>query len=122
MALALVVEDDFYQADIFSTALQMAGFEDVDVISDGQEALAYLQDHAPDVVVLDLYLPGTMGETLLHYIRRAPHLQHTRVILATGNPHMAAPLQAESDLVLIKPISFTQLRDLAKRLRQSLEA
>ncbi len=121
MAFALIVEDDFYQADIFSTALTMAGFERVDVIRDGQEALAFLQQgHAPDLVVLDLYLPGAMGEKILEYIRSAEHLKKTRVILATGNPHMAAPLQAESDLVLIKPISFTQLRDLAKRLRQTL--
>ncbi len=117
---ALIVEDDIFQAEIFAKAIERAGFEPVTVLRNGQEALAYLQRHAPALVVLDLQLPGALGDDILAYIRREPRLAYTRVILATGNPHMADPLQEDSDLVLIKPVSFTQLRDLALRMRRAI--
>ncbi len=117
---ALIIEDDVFQSEIFAKAVEAAGFEPVEVVDDGQAALAYLQTHAPALVVLDLHLPGALGDDILAYIRQAPHLAATRVILATGNPHMADPLQGQSDLVLLKPVSFTQLRDLAMRLRRSI--
>lgn len=117
---ALVVEDDAFQAEIFAKAVEAAGFDPVETRHDGQEALAYLQQHTPMLVVLDLNLPGALGDDILAYIRGEPRLAETRVILATGNPHMADPLQAESDLVLLKPVSFSQLRDLALRLRRAI--
>ncbi len=119
---ALIVEDDVFQTEIFVKAVEAAGFTPVDVASDGQEALDYLQQHTPALVVLDLHLPGALGDDILAYIRREPRLAATRVILATGNPHMADPLQEDSDLVLLKPVSFTQLRDLAMRLRRAIAA
>ncbi len=119
---ALVVEDDAFQAEIFAKAVEAAGFAPVETRLDGQEALAYLQQHTPMLVVLDLNLPGALGDDILAYIRGEPRLAETRVILATGNPHMADPLQGESDLVLLKPVSFSQLRDLALRLRRAIAA
>ncbi len=117
---ALIIEDDVFQSEIFTKAVEAAGFAPVEVIDDGQAALDYLQEHSPALVVLDLHLPGALGDDILAYIRQAPHLAATRVILATGNPHMADPLQGQSDLVLLKPVSFTQLRDLAMRLRRAI--
>ena len=67
--------------------------------------------------MLDLYLPHASGDDILHLIRSEARLAQTRVIVATADPLMADSLQAEADLVLIKPISFSQLRDLAVRLR-----
>jgi CheY-like chemotaxis protein len=70
-------------------------------------------------VVLDLHLPHVSGEDLLAQIRSDDRLAHTRVMLATADPLMAESLRAKADLVLIKPISFSQLRDLSKRLRSA---
>ncbi|NPA30871.1 MAG: response regulator [Chloroflexi bacterium] len=117
---ALIVEDDAFQREIFVKAVEAAGFAPVDMAADGREALTYLQRHTPALVVLDLHLPVALGDDILAYLRREPRFAATRVILATGNPHMADPLQNESDLVLLKPVSFTQLRDLAMRLRRAI--
>ncbi|GAB4446593.1 MAG: hypothetical protein Kow0031_29240 [Anaerolineae bacterium] len=114
--LALVIEDDPRQTEIFAQALRMAGFN-TETIADGQSALRRLAEVTPALVLLDLQLPGASGETILTTIRADDRLTETRVILATANPHMADSLRAESDLILIKPISFIQLRDLATRLR-----
>lgn len=116
--LALVVEDDPGQAAIFERALQMANFE-VQVISDGQLALTTLAETFPALVVLDIHLPYVSGGDILRQIRADERLKKTRVMLATANPLAAESLRQDSDLVLIKPISFNQLRDLASRLYPS---
>jgi len=113
--LALVIEDDPGQADIFAQALKMAGFE-TEIISDGAAALERLTEVVPALVVLDLQLPYVSGDQILKQIRADERLVQTRILLATANPQMAEPLREESDLVLLKPISFNQLRDLAGRL------
>jgi CheY-like chemotaxis protein len=114
--LALIIEDDEYQADIFSLALQAAEFES-EVVNDGAVALTRLAAITPDLVILDLHLPSFSGRDILHQIRADKRLTETRVILATADAVMADLLRDESDLVLLKPISATQLRDLAIRLR-----
>ncbi len=112
----LIVEDDPSQAEIFSTALKQAGYA-VTWIDHGGEALSFLQNHAPHIVILDLHLPEVAGTDILRAIREAPHLSATRVILATADPRMADTVAADSDLVLIKPVGYVQLRELARRLR-----
>jgi len=116
--LALIIEDDRKQATIFDQALRMADFE-TEIIQDGQVALERLGTIVPTLVVLDLHLPYVSGDDILRQIRADERLAETRVILATADPLMAELLQQESDLVLLKPISFGQLRDLAMRLRSS---
>ena len=116
MALALIIEDDENQAPIFAQALKMAEYE-TETIHDGQAALDRLAVVVPDLVLLDMHLPNVSGDTILHHIRADVRLANTRVMLATADAYMAENLRDKSDLVLLKPISFTQLRDLAKRLR-----
>jgi CheY-like chemotaxis protein len=112
---ALIIEDDSDLALIFAEALQAAGF-DTGIVRHGDHALARLAVAAPDIVVLDLHLPHVSGADILRQIRTDERLAHTRVIVATADPRMADMLQDQPDLVLLKPISFSQLRDLAARL------
>ncbi|MBC8507129.1 MAG: response regulator transcription factor [Chloroflexi bacterium] len=114
---ALIIEDDAKQAEIFSQALTLGGF-DVLVINDGSDAVSALDTLTPDLVLLDLHLPSVSGEKLLKQIRASSHLSNTKVIVATASPEKVYQLDDESDLVLIKPISFNQLRELAERLLQ----
>ncbi len=114
-SLALVVEDHEDIATIFACALQEAGFE-VRIIPTGDAALSSLTEVIPDVVVLDLELPHVPGMEVLHQIRADARLAKTRVIIATAHPDLAVALEEQADLVLIKPISYSQLRDLATRL------
>lgn len=113
---ALIIEDDPDLADIFAQALQAAEFE-TETIRDGRAGLARLLELKPALVVLDLHLPNMTGPQILEKIRAEAGLDHTRVIVASADPLMADLLQATADLVLLKPISFSQLRDLATRLR-----
>jgi DNA-binding response OmpR family regulator len=113
--LALIVEDDYDLSIIFAEALQAAGFE-TQIVRAGDTALMWLSSTTPKVVVLDLHLPRVAGTSILQQIRSDPHLTETRVIVATADARLAETLREDADLVLLKPISFTQLRDLASRL------
>ena len=118
--LALVIEDDSRLAYIFSEAIEGAGFA-VEVIQDGQEAIDRVEKLDPLVVVLDLHLPHVSGENILRHIRSIDALEDIQVILATADANLADSLMTMADLVLLKPISFGQLKNLAKRLYPTSE-
>jgi CheY-like chemotaxis protein len=60
-------------------------------------------------------MPGLNGEMVLEYIRSQPRLDSVRVIVATADPRAADAMHIQPELVLLKPISFSQLTQLASR-------
>jgi two-component system cell cycle response regulator DivK len=118
--LAFVIEDDPGLADIFSHALRAASFQ-VEIIRDGQTAQTRLANVTPALVVLDLHLPHVSGKTLLRQIRADERLTKTQVIVTTADALTAAQVDEEADVVLLKPVSVIQLRDLAMRLRPTYD-
>jgi DNA-binding response OmpR family regulator len=113
--LAFIIEDHEDAATIFSEALKAADFE-TEIIRSGDAALKRLSETKPDMVILDLNLPQVSGADILAQIRSDSRLADACVIVATAHPQLADNVQGEADLVLLKPISFTQLRGLATRL------
>lgn len=116
--LAIVIEDHEHTATIFSAALKTAGYAP-EIVSDGALAIDYLANANPALIVLDLHLPQVSGEDVLKFIRNDERLKTVRVILATADPLLADILSSDANLVLIKPISFDQLSELARRLHPS---
>lgn len=115
--LAIIIEDNKDQNLVFTTALEQAGYY-AESIKDGTEAQKRLTEVIPKVVVLDLHLPGIDGEKLLNQIRADKRLTGTRVILATADALLASALQSQADFVFLKPISFSQLNQLATRFHR----
>ena len=113
--LALVVEDDQGVGGVYVEALRQAGFA-TELFTNGRAALARLSIAVPAVVLLDLNLPLISGETILQAIRADERLKDTRIIVTTGESHRAKELESIADLVLVKPVSATQLADLAARM------
>jgi CheY-like chemotaxis protein len=113
--LALIVEDDPHLNQIFALTLEEA-FE-IETISDGSHAIQRVSEIIPKLIILDINLPGASGAQVLDVIRADPRLESTRVIIATANPQEAERLRDEADIVLLKPISPTQLRELADRMK-----
>lgn len=112
--VALIVEDNADQNLVFTTALAQAGYK-TESFEDGLSVQRRLAEITPDIVILDLHLPGINGMELLAQIRRERHLVNTRVILTTADAAMASVLQPQADLILLKPVSFSQLSQLAQR-------
>jgi CheY-like chemotaxis protein len=115
---ALIIEDNEDQNLTFTTALEQAGYQ-VESIFDGGIALQRLKEVVPNMVVLDLHLPNANGSVILSQIRTDPRLSATRVILATADNAFASGLEFQTELVLLKPVSFVQLKQLATRYIQS---
>lgn len=113
---AMVIEDDLDISIIFSKALEAAGFE-VTAFTASEKAVAGLEAAQPDLVVLDMHMPHISGQEILSQIRSDARLSKTRVIVATADHSLAETLQSQADLVLLKPVSFTQLVDLAQRMQ-----
>lgn len=113
---ALVIEDDKDLAEIFSMALRMAGYETEEIYS-GDEARSRLDEFIPDLILLDIQLPGISGVEVLESVRSDPQFDRTRIIVATASPIQVEHLREEADLMLVKPISVSQLSELATRLR-----
>ncbi len=112
---ALIIEDDPALNDIMAITLQ-TDFE-IETCVDGTTGLARLREITPHIVVLDLNLPGASGRDILTAIRADARFAQTRVILTTADERKAETLSDEADIVLLKPVSPIQLRELALRLR-----
>jgi DNA-binding response OmpR family regulator len=113
--LAIVIEDDPQLSQIFMLTLNE--LYETEAITDGAQALVRLSEVVPHLVVLDINLPGASGTQILSVIRADSRYDATRVILATANSHIANELREKADIVLLKPVSVGQLRDLAERLK-----
>ncbi len=114
--LALIVEDEKDLSDIFAEALQHANFV-TEVAQDGQIAVNRLREIVPDLVLLDLHLPHVAGTEILKIIRGDVRLAQTQVIVVTADARSAEFMRSDAELVLVKPVRFSQLRDLAARIR-----
>ena len=114
--LAYLVEDNMDTVVIFQGALELAEYE-VEVATDGAIAQKRLKEIVPDLIILDLHMPHVTGDVLLKQIRTDERLKEARIFLATADANMASQLSDDAEIVLLKPVGFTQLRDLAKRFR-----
>ena len=82
-ALILVVDDDPGQRLVFGQALADAGFR-VAEASDGPDALDKAQELRPDLIALDVMMPGMDGFETCAAIRQTETLRHIPIMMVTG--------------------------------------
>lgn len=116
--LALIIEDDQDLASIFAEAMRGVGFQ-VEHVADGKLAEERLKsENTPFIVLLDMHLPHISGGDILsNIIQQDDRFANTTVIITTADARMGDLYRDQVDFVLVKPISFVQLRDLTARLR-----
>lgn len=78
----LLVDDEVDFVDTLADRLQMRDLK-VDVVYDGKQAMKYLEEKQPDVIVLDLKMPGLHGIEVLRLIRKSS--RDVQVIILTGH-------------------------------------
>jgi DNA-binding response OmpR family regulator len=116
-ALAFIIEDDQDLSTIFADALETVGYQ-VEQIKDGLTAQQRLQEVIPYLILLDMHLPHISGADLLtKVIRIDERFKDTTIIMTTADARMAEAYEPMVDFVMVKPISFVQLRDLTSRLK-----
>jgi PleD family two-component response regulator len=114
--LALIIEDERDIAALFRHVLDVAGYR-TEIVMDGKEALLRLGSERPDIILLDLNLPGVSGPRILEQIHADERLMTVPVVVITGHSEMADSLPFEPDLVLLKPVNLEQLSNLVQRLQ-----
>jgi len=98
----LLVEDDPHDVELTLHALHGAKLRNhVHVVRDGAEALDFLQQHTPDLILLDVNLPKVDGRDLLKQIRGDERLRHIPVIVVTSS----AAEEDFADASVMKPIA-----------------
>jgi len=115
--LALIIEDDEDLANIFAEAMRGVGYE-VEHIADGKLAQERLKNgNIPFIILLDMHLPHVSGGDLLAEIKHNKNYSTTTLVITTADARMGDLYRDQADFVLVKPISFVQLRDLTSRLK-----
>ena len=123
----LVVEDEPGIAGFVRRGLHFEGYE-VEVVMDGPGALRALRDRPPDLLILDVMVPGVDGLEIarrLRAVEAAEGLPATPVLMLTARdavPDRVAGLRAGADDYLVKPFDFEELlariEALLRRTRQ----
>jgi DNA-binding response OmpR family regulator len=115
-ATVLVVDDEPMVREVVSRYLELDGLR-VHEAADGPSAMSWLSAHRPDLVVLDVMLPGTDGLTILRELRAGGDIP---VILLTARAEEVdriVGLELGADDYVVKPFSA---RELAARVRSVL--
>ncbi len=116
----LVVEDDASLLRLYQINLaQWPMHPSVTTASDGYEALIRLGQTAPDLLILDLHMPGIDGFRVLQTIRNAPDLRRTAIAVVSGLDQ--EEIERRGGIppgipLFPKPIPFNELRALALQL------
>jgi two-component system phosphate regulon response regulator PhoB len=116
----LVVEDEQDLADLIRHALEREKHMIVDTVTSGDAALQLVAQRVPDLILLDLNLPGVDGFEVCRLLRARPTTSHVPIIMLTaraGEPDRIAGLDLGADDYIVKPFS---LRELAARVRAVL--
>ena len=106
LARILIVEDDATIRTILEMALLGAGFKEVKSAARGDEGLSEAKRWKPDLVLLDLMLPGLDGFTVAQRIRETDGLSATRIIMLTARTQsedIVRGLEAGADDYVTKP-------------------
>jgi two-component system response regulator MtrA len=119
MTLIMVVDDDQDLAEMLAIVLAGEGME-VDLVSRGDQVMAVFQDSHPDLVLLDLMLPGLDGIEVCRLIR-AESMIPIVVLTAKGDTlDVVRGLEVGADDYIVKPFQTTELLARIKaRLRRS---
>jgi CheY-like chemotaxis protein len=106
----LVIEDDEYSRDALAHLLAAEGYE-AQSANDGETGLAKAHEMHPEVIVLDLNLPGIDGKQVIRMIRRDGPLRDVPILIVTGDEDRAAQSAVElgADGYLTKPVEFDDL-------------
>ncbi len=104
----LVIEDERHIADLLRRGLIYEGYE-VEVAADGEEGLIAARDRPPDLVLLDLMLPGIDGLTVCRRLRAASDVPILILTAKAAVPDRVTGLDAGADDYVVKPFSFDEL-------------
>ena len=116
----LIVEDDPDISELIHFNLEKAGYQTVRA-EDGEQALRLTQKHQPDLILLDLLLPGLNGLEVCRRLKRDPAVQHIPIMMVTAKGDemdRVVGLELGADDYVVKPFS---IREIILRIQKLLD-
>ena len=118
MRTILIVEDSLLQVQVLTGYLQQAGLSVVSVTS-GEEAQDKVAKYKPDLIILDVILPGQSGFELCRELKTDPHTREIPVVLCSTKNTEVDKMWGNmlgSDAYLTKPVDRLELIQLIEKL------
>ena len=106
----LIVEDNDLNRKLFIDLLRAQGYDTVEA-TDGREALALVKEHRPDLVIMDIQLPGISGLEVTKLIKADDELKDIPVIAVTAFAQKGdkeTMLAGGCDAYIAKPIAVAE--------------
>ncbi|HEX2896458.1 MAG TPA: response regulator [candidate division Zixibacteria bacterium] len=121
-AKVMVVDDEPEITEIVETFLTEAGYK-VAVANSGSEAIKKAKEFKPDVILLDIMMPGMDGYAVCQQLKKEPHFGNTPVIFLTGKDKeddMGRSFKSGGDMYIKKPFSCERLLEIVNIVLMSI--
>lgn len=119
----LLIEDDISLCQIYRLNFEMAGFE-FEEAHNGKVGLVYALNHKPDLIILDLMLPGVNGLELIKILKEKEHTQNIPILVLTnltGEETVEAKSLGACDCFLKAEISPARLIEKIVKILQGVD-
>lgn len=109
--LVLVIDDDEPTIDLLTRWMRGQGYAVISAMN-GAQGLSLARARRPDLIILDIFMPGQSGYEVLAALKADPLLRNTPVIIASSDDNRRLGLEAGAAEVLVKPLSRDRLRNV----------
>jgi excisionase family DNA binding protein len=121
--LVMLVDDEVEVLDVL-TSVMLSGKERLEVAraESGVEALLMIGERKPDLLILDIMMPGMNGFEVCERLKESPSTRNIRIVAITGDHDPATSvriLRAGADLFFTKPLNVTEFRSQCLKLLKS---
>ena len=117
MPTALVIDDNSQMADSLCNLLRFLGFTP-DAAYGARTAMTKINKEAPDMIFMDIHMPGVDGFEVLAYLRRIPRLDDTHVIIVSSDDQEET-IQRAKDVgaldFIVKPVYLEKLEEVLQQ-------
>lgn len=118
----VLIADDEPNLRLLVSATLVSDECDVIEAEDGDEAWSLIVTHQPEIVILDLQMPGRTGLELAEAIRKTPSVAETRIIMLTSKAQrgdLERGYAAGADIYLTKPFLPIELLNAVERVKEA---
>jgi CheY-like chemotaxis protein len=119
MPSALVIDDNQQAADGVCKMVSLLGLQARSAYGP-REAMLTMRDYFPDIIFLDIQLPGVDGFEVLSFLRREPRLKDIPVVMVTSDDQPETALKARRTgalFTLIKPVTVETLERVLRTVK-----
>lgn len=109
----LVIDDEGELNEMIELRLTKAGHQ-VETATDGPIGLEKLNSFKPDVVLLDINMPGLSGWEVCEQIKNNPETKHVKVVILTATRDLAPAKDKGADRVILKPFNYDEILDVLR--------